>query len=231
MKALWRACRGIAHRARGWRLSPGGRCPGYWCRRSRASSAARRRPAGCAGAAPPRVPPPPPRPRAFFALPSIYHLHWYQIVPYTAPSTVPIGTNTSGGKVQEEASKPVVRFREVVKTYDDDGLKVTAVHGVSLDIPRQRFAMIVGPSGSGKTTLLNLIGCIDAPSAGSVEVCERDVGSLADGVTTAFRSRNIAFVFQNFNLFPVLSAYENVEYPLLLLGVPPADRRERTLAM
>ncbi len=133
--------------------------------------------------------------------------------------------------MQEEASKPVVRFREVVKTYDDDGLKVTAVHGVSLDIPRQRFAMIVGPSGSGKTTLLNLIGCIDAPSAGSVEVCERDVGSLADDVITDFRSRNIAFVFQNFNLFPVLSAYENVEYPLLLLGVPPADRRERTLAM
>ena len=135
------------------------------------------------------------------------------------------------GKVQAEASKPVVRFRDVVKTYDDDGLKVTAVNGVSFEIPRQRFAMIVGPSGSGKTTLLNLIGCIDAPSSGSVEVCERDVGSLADDVITDFRSRNIAFVFQNFNLFPVLSAYENVEYPLLLLGVPPAERRERTLHM
>jgi putative ABC transport system ATP-binding protein len=133
--------------------------------------------------------------------------------------------------VQEEASSKVVRFRDVVKTYDDDGLKVTAVNGVSFEIPRQRFAMIVGPSGSGKTTLLNLIGCIDAPSAGSVEVCGRDVGSLADDVVTDFRSRNIAFVFQNFNLFPVLSAYENVEYPLLLLGVPPAERRERTLHM
>ena len=133
--------------------------------------------------------------------------------------------------MQEEASSKVVRFRDVVKTYDDDGLKVTAVNGVSFEIPRQRFAMIVGPSGSGKTTLLNLIGCIDAPSAGSVEVCGRDVGSLADDVVTDFRSRNIAFVFQNFNLFPVLSAYENVEYPLLLLGVPPAERRERTLHM
>src|SRR5919201_709079 len=133
--------------------------------------------------------------------------------------------------VQEETSPSAVRFRDVVKTYDDDGLKVTAVNGVSLEIPRQRFAMIVGPSGSGKTTLLNLIGCIDAPSSGSVEVCERDVGSLADDVITDFRSRNIAFVFQNFNLFPVLSAYENVEYPLLLLGVPPAERRERTLHM
>ena len=133
--------------------------------------------------------------------------------------------------MQEAASSKVVRFRDVVKTYDDDGLKVTAVNGVSFEIPRQRFAMIVGPSGSGKTTLLNLIGCIDAPSAGSVEVCGRDVGSLADDVVTDFRSRNIAFVFQNFNLFPVLSAYENVEYPLLLLGVPPAERRERTLHM
>ena len=133
--------------------------------------------------------------------------------------------------MQEEASSKDVRFRDVVKTYDDDGLKVTAVNGVSFEIPRQRFAMIVGPSGSGKTTLLNLIGCIDAPSAGRVEVCGRDVGSLADDVVTDFRSRNIAFVFQNFNLFPVLSAYENVEYPLLLLGVPPAERRERTLHM
>ena len=131
----------------------------------------------------------------------------------------------------EQANQAVVRFRDVVKTYDDDGLKVTAVNGVSFEIPRQRFAMIVGPSGSGKTTLLNLIGCIDTPTAGSVEVCGREVGALADDTITDFRSRNIAFVFQNFNLFPVLSAYENIEYPLLLLGVPPAERRARTLAM
>jgi len=133
--------------------------------------------------------------------------------------------------MQQAAPQPVVRFRDVVKTYDDDGLKVTAVNGVSFEIARQRFAMIVGPSGSGKTTLLNLIGCIDAPSAGSVEVCGRDVGALADDVVTDFRSRNIAFVFQNFNLFPVLSAYENIEYPLLLLDLPPAERRSRTLHM
>jgi putative ABC transport system ATP-binding protein len=133
--------------------------------------------------------------------------------------------------VRQETNGKVVRFRDVVKTYDDEGLKVTAVNGVSMEIPRQRFAMIVGPSGSGKTTLLNLIGCIDTPTTGSVEVCGRDVAALRDDAITDFRSRNIAFVFQNFNLFPVLSAYENVEYPLLLLGVPPAERRERTLAM
>jgi putative ABC transport system ATP-binding protein len=133
--------------------------------------------------------------------------------------------------MNQATGEHVVRFQEVVKTYNDEGLTVTAVNGVSFDIPRQRFAMIVGPSGSGKTTLLNLIGCIDTPTTGHIEVCGEDVATLSDNAVTDFRSRNIAFVFQNFNLFPVLSAYENVEYPLLLLGVAPAERRERTLAM
>jgi putative ABC transport system ATP-binding protein len=126
---------------------------------------------------------------------------------------------------------PVVSLRDVVKTYDDDGLKVTAVNGISLDIMRQRFTMIVGPSGSGKTTLLNLIGCIDVPTSGRIEVCGEDVAKLSDNKITDFRARNIAFVFQNFNLYPVLSAYENVEYPLLLIGMPAKQREERTLAM
>jgi putative ABC transport system ATP-binding protein len=126
---------------------------------------------------------------------------------------------------------PVVRLKDVTKTYDDDGLKLTAVNGISLDIPAQRFAMIVGPSGSGKTTLLNLIGCIDHPTSGSIEVCGEAVGRLGDNALTDFRARNIAFIFQNFNLFPVLSAFENVEYPLLLIGVPGAERRRRAMAM
>ncbi len=126
---------------------------------------------------------------------------------------------------------PAVRLREVVKTYDREGLQVTAVNGISLEIPRRRFAMIVGPSGSGKTTLLNLIGCIDTPSAGYIEVCGENVAALSDRRVTDFRARNIGFIFQNFNLFPVLSAYENVEYPLLLLGMPAAERHKRTLAM
>lgn len=126
---------------------------------------------------------------------------------------------------------PVARLIEVTKTYDDDGLKLTAVNRISLDIPAQRFAMIVGPSGSGKTTLLNLIGCIDRPTSGSIEVCGEAVGRLGDNALTDFRARNIAFIFQNFNLFPVLSAFENVEYPLLLIGVPGAERRRRTMAM
>ena len=126
---------------------------------------------------------------------------------------------------------PVVSLRNVVKTYDDEGLKVTAINGITMDIPRKRFAMIVGPSGSGKTTLLNLIGCIDKPSAGTLQVAGQAVGKLSDNKVTDFRARNIAFIFQNFSLYPVLSAYENVEYPLLLIGMDAAERRTRTMGM
>jgi putative ABC transport system ATP-binding protein len=129
------------------------------------------------------------------------------------------------------ADAPVVSFDRVGKVYDDEGLRVTALDDVSFDIPPRRFAMIVGPSGSGKTTLLNLVGCIDTPTSGQLRVCGQDIGALSDQELTDFRSRNIAFVFQSFNLLPVLTAYENVEYPLLLLGAPPAERRERTMAM
>jgi putative ABC transport system ATP-binding protein len=126
---------------------------------------------------------------------------------------------------------PVVSLRNVVKTYDDEGIKVTAVNGVTFDIPRKRFAMIVGPSGSGKTTLLNLIGCIDKPTAGEINVAGQDVARLSDSKVTDFRAKNVAFIFQNFALYPVLSAYENVEYPLLLIGMPAKERRERTMAL
>ena len=128
-------------------------------------------------------------------------------------------------------SQPVVRLRQVEKTYRTGTVAVAALRGISLDIPRHRFTMIVGPSGSGKTTLLNLIGCIDAPSAGTVEVCGAAMGQLGDNALADFRARNIGFIFQGFSLIPVLSAYENVEYPLLLVGMPAAERRRRTLAM
>jgi len=91
--------------------------------------------------------------------------------------------------------------------------------------------MVVGPSGSGKTTLLNLVGCIDVPSSGMVEVCGQDIAALHDDAVSEFRARNISFVFQGFNLIPVLTAYENVEYPLLLSRMRAGERRQRTLAM
>ena len=126
---------------------------------------------------------------------------------------------------------PVVRLRAVDKTYQAGAVEVQALKGLSLDIPSRRFSMIVGPSGSGKTTLLNLIGCIDAPSRGTVEICGQAIGRLRDNAVSDFRARHIGFIFQGFNLVPVLSAYENVEYPLLLVGTPAAERRRRTLAM
>src|SRR5215472_16352496 len=129
------------------------------------------------------------------------------------------------------AQDAVVSLSNVGKIYDDEGLRVTALEDLTFDIPRKRFAMIVGPSGSGKTTLLNLVGCIDTPTSGRLEVCGQDIGGMSDRELTDFRSKNIAFVFQNFNLLPVLTAYENVEYPLMLLGAPAAERRDRTLAM
>ena len=124
-----------------------------------------------------------------------------------------------------------VRLTEVTKAYRTGTVEVAALRGISCEIPLRSFSMVVGPSGSGKTTLLNLVGCIDAPSTGTVEVCGQHVGELKDNALADFRARHVGFVFQNFSLVPVLSAYENVEYPLLLIGVPVAKRRERTRAM
>ena len=133
--------------------------------------------------------------------------------------------------IVNETNGPVVRLCAVTKTYDVGTIAVQALQSISLDIASQRFTMIVGPSGSGKTTLLNLVGCIDAPTAGTVEVCGQAIADLGDNAVADFRARHIGFIFQGFSLLPVLSAYENVEYPLLLLGLSAAERRERTLAM
>jgi putative ABC transport system ATP-binding protein len=91
--------------------------------------------------------------------------------------------------------------------------------------------VIVGPSGSGKTTLLNLIGCLDTPTAGRVIVAGQDVATLTDDAISDFRAQKVGFIFQNFSLIPVFSAYENIEYPLLVLGVTATDRRRRATSM
>jgi len=135
------------------------------------------------------------------------------------------------GAIAPNPASPVVRLNQVARTYQLGAIPVPALNEVSLEIPCHRFSMLIGASGSGKTTLLNLIGCIDAPTRGTVEVCGQTIAELDDNETSAFRARNIGFIFQNFSLVPVLSAYENVEYPLLLIGTPAAERRERTLSM
>jgi putative ABC transport system ATP-binding protein len=130
-----------------------------------------------------------------------------------------------------QSNNPVVSLTDVFKTYKVGEVDVPAVKGVTFNIPRRRFSVIVGPSGSGKTTLLNLIGCLDKPTTGRVIVAGQDLATLADNVISDFRAQNVGFIFQNFSLVPVFSAYENIEYPLLLLGVSAVERRRRATHM
>ena len=133
--------------------------------------------------------------------------------------------------MSEAATTPVVRLDHIARAYRVGSVLIPAVRDITLDIQPRVFSVIVGPSGSGKTTLLNMIGCIDVPDSGGVEIRGEDVLRLSDNALADFRARTIGYVFQSFNLIPVLSAFENVEYPLLLLNVPAAERRRRTLAM
>jgi putative ABC transport system ATP-binding protein len=121
----------------------------------------------------------------------------------------------------------LISIRNVEKHYRLEKTDTPALIGVSLDIKAGERVCLMGPSGSGKSTLLNLIGCIDTPSAGSVIVDGEDTGRLGDARLSDFRNRHMGFIFQSFNLIPVLSVFENVEYPLLLQKVPARQRRAR----
>jgi putative ABC transport system ATP-binding protein len=133
--------------------------------------------------------------------------------------------------VPQVSSSNVVRLSHVGKRYRVGSTEVKALDDISLAIPSNRFSIVIGASGSGKTTLLNLVGCIDSPTDGAVEVCGQDVTQLSDDTLADFRARNIGFIFQNFSLIPVLTAYENVEYPLMLLGMTASPRHARVMAM
>jgi putative ABC transport system ATP-binding protein len=123
----------------------------------------------------------------------------------------------------------VVVFENVSKIYQMGEVSIPALKDVSLSIPKRRFSMVLGPSGSGKTTLLNMIGCLDTPTDGTIEVCGQKIAEISDDKMSEFRAQNIGFIFQNFNLIPVLTAFENVEYPLTLLGIKTTERKERTM--
>lgn len=125
----------------------------------------------------------------------------------------------------------VVKLEQVSKVYGHDGVRVNALNGVSLEIARGDFAVLVGPSGSGKTTLLNMIGGLDTPSAGRIWVAGTEIGRMKKSELSELRLRRIGFVFQEFNLVPVLSAVENVEFVMLLQGVPEVERRSRSYAL
>ena len=126
--------------------------------------------------------------------------------------------------------QPVI-LKNVGKNYRLDAITVPALSGINLEIRPNRFTVISGPSGSGKTTLLNLIGCIDRPDSGEILIAGHAIQSMSDDALSDFRARNLGFIFQNFNLLPVLTAYENVEYPLLLAKVPAQERAKRVLSL
>jgi putative ABC transport system ATP-binding protein len=121
----------------------------------------------------------------------------------------------------------VLEAEKVVKEYDGRAGRTLALDGVTLSVEAGEFAALAGPSGSGKTTLLNLLGTLDAPTSGHVRVSGVDVATLSEAERAELRLRKLGFVFQAYNLIPVLSAQENVEFVMLLQGVPARARRER----
>jgi len=123
----------------------------------------------------------------------------------------------------------MVEVRGVRKVYRRDALAITVLDGLDLDVQEGEFLALMGPSGSGKTTLLNLIAGIDRPTGGSVNVAGTNVAALSEGALARWRSRNVGFIFQFYNLIPVLTAEENVALPLLLERLSRKERTERAM--
>jgi putative ABC transport system ATP-binding protein len=127
------------------------------------------------------------------------------------------------------AKVAAVSVQNVVKIYQRDSQQITVLDRLNLEVPQGEFLALMGPSGSGKTTLLNLIAGIDRATSGTVRVAGTDLTPLSEGELAKWRSRNVGFIFQFYNLIPVLNAVENVELPLLLSHLSKKDRRERAL--
>jgi putative ABC transport system ATP-binding protein len=125
---------------------------------------------------------------------------------------------------------PLIRTRDLVKIYSIGGSRLIALNKVNLTFQKGEFAGLVGPSGSGKTTLLNILGSLDQPTEGSAEVLGERIENLSHKMAAELRSRYIGFIFQTHNLLPVYTVYENVEFPLLLLGTPACERHKAVMA-
>ena len=125
----------------------------------------------------------------------------------------------------------LIRLEKVVKEYRDNGVPVMALGGVDLRIEQGEFTVVMGPSGSGKSTMLNLMGGLDQPTSGLVKVAGKDTSVLSNTQLSKLRLYKIGFVFQAYNLVPVLTAYENAEYVLMLQGRPAAERRDLIMSL
>jgi putative ABC transport system ATP-binding protein len=130
-----------------------------------------------------------------------------------------------------ETAQNVVEIKDLVKTYHQGTIEVPALRGLTLSVRRGEFLAICGPSGSGKTTTLNLVGALDAPTSGTILLEGRDLGKLGRSALSRLRRDRIGFVFQAYNLVPVLTAYENAEIVMALQGVKASKRRERVMAL
>jgi putative ABC transport system ATP-binding protein len=130
---------------------------------------------------------------------------------------------------ETDTKEALVDLRGVVKSFSRGGETLTVLDGLNLTIPTGEFVALMGPSGSGKSTLLNLIAGIDRPTSGKVHVAGNELGGMSDGNLAAFRARHLGFIFQSYNLMPVLTAAENVELPLLLTKLSSDERRKRAL--
>src|SRR2546429_9473960 len=127
------------------------------------------------------------------------------------------------------ATEPIVRVAEVHKHFRRGSEQIDVLKGLSLEVPEGEFMALMGPSGSGKTTLLNLIAGLDRPSEGEIWVGGQLISQMSEGQLARWRTRHVGFIFQFYHLLPVLTAYENVELPLLLLPLSGGERRQQVL--
>jgi len=136
-------------------------------------------------------------------------------------------TETAATSGPANANGALIRLRNVHKKYKRDQIEIPVLAGIDLEVKEGEFLALMGPSGSGKSTLLNLIGGIDRPTQGEVWVAGASIGELSSDKLSAWRARHIGFIFQLYNLIPVLTAYQNVELPLLLTRLSGKERRDR----
>lgn len=125
----------------------------------------------------------------------------------------------------------IIRTENLEKTYSENGVPVHALKGINLKVDKGEFLVIAGPSGSGKTTLLNLLGALDKPSEGKIFFDGEDITIKSRKELSDFRLKKMGFVFQAYNLIPVLTAIENIEFSMMLLGIPDVERKERALKL
>jgi putative ABC transport system ATP-binding protein len=136
-------------------------------------------------------------------------------------------TKAKGAKPDTSANAVLIQLRGVSKSYERGGERLKILSELDLDVKTGSFEALMGPSGSGKSTLLNLIAGLDRPTSGTITISGKRIDSMSEGELAAWRANTVGFVFQSYNLLPVLTAVENVELPLLLTRVPSSERRKR----